>query len=303
MTDEELRAKVPPEKWGRPVRVYADGIFDLFHYGHARVKRIIIRFKEQALEQAKKSFPNTYLLVGCNNDELTHKMKGMTVMTDKERYYFIKSLIHSYESLRHCKWVDEVIPDAPWVLTKEFLDEHRIDFVCHDDIPYASAGSDDIYAEIKKMGRFHATQRTEGVSTTELINRIIANYEKYIRRNLERGVSAKDMNVSYIKEQTIKLDIMFDKWMEKAKSMRPGFLEFFDKQNFVRVLCGVSCVVAEDERRNGFHQGSDGWYCSSNLLIFFFVESNMNIVQEKINHVLLYALLALVYIDWLSLQN
>ena len=49
------------------------------------------------------------------------------------------------------------------------------------------------------MGRFHATQRTEGVSTTELINRIIANYEKYIRRNLERGVPAKDMDVSYLK--------------------------------------------------------------------------------------------------------
>ena len=145
--------------------------------------------KCQALEQAKKSFPNTYLIVGCCNDELTHKMKGMTVMTDKERY----------ESLRHCKWVDEVVPDAPWVVTKEFLDEHRIDFVCHDDIPYASEGSSDVYEEIKRMGRFHATQRTEGVSTTELINRIIANYEKYIKRNLERGVSAKDMNVSFMK--------------------------------------------------------------------------------------------------------
>lgn len=43
----------------------------------------------------KSRFPNSYLLVGCCNDEVTHKYKGKTVMTDKERY----------ESLRHCKLV------------------------------------------------------------------------------------------------------------------------------------------------------------------------------------------------------
>lgn len=33
------------------------------------------------------------------------------------------------------RWVDEVIPDAPWVINQEFLDKHRIDFVAHDSLP------------------------------------------------------------------------------------------------------------------------------------------------------------------------
>ncbi|XP_030943758.1 choline-phosphate cytidylyltransferase 1-like [Quercus lobata] len=185
----------------RPVRVYADGIYDLFHFGHAR-----------ALEQAKKLFPNTYLLVGCCNDELTHKYKGKTVMNEKERY----------ESLRHCRWVDEVIPDAPWVLTQEFIDKHQIDYVAHDSLPYAdvSGAGNDVYEFVKSIGKFKETKRTDGISTSDIIMRILKDYNQYVMRNLARGYTRKDLGVSYVKEKRLRVNMGLKKLQERVKKQQ-----------------------------------------------------------------------------------
>eukprot|EP00243_Klebsormidium_subtile_P009256 TRINITY_DN4589_c0_g1_i1.p1 TRINITY_DN4589_c0_g1~~TRINITY_DN4589_c0_g1_i1.p1 ORF type:complete len:396 (-),score=106.62 TRINITY_DN4589_c0_g1_i1:554-1741(-) len=185
----------------RPVRVYADGIYDLFHFGHAR-----------ALEQAKKLFPNVYLMVGCCNDELTHKYKGKTVFTEDERY----------ESLRHCKWVDEVVKDAPWVVTQDFIEKHNLDYVAHDALPYADASgsADDVYGWVKSVGKFAETKRTEGISTTDIIMRILKDYNQYIMRNLNRGYSRKEMGVSYVKEKQLRVNMGVAKLREKVKQQQ-----------------------------------------------------------------------------------
>ena len=39
----------------------------------------------------------------------------------------------------------------------------------------------------------------QGVSTTGIIVRIIHDYDKFVRRNLKRGLTGKEMNVPYIK--------------------------------------------------------------------------------------------------------
>jgi choline-phosphate cytidylyltransferase len=61
------------------------------------------------------NYRSLYDIAVCN-DELTHSKKGRTVMTDKERY----------DAVRHCRYVDEVVRDAPWELDDEFIEKHKV---------------------------------------------------------------------------------------------------------------------------------------------------------------------------------
>ncbi|XP_032889060.1 choline-phosphate cytidylyltransferase B isoform X2 [Amblyraja radiata] len=153
------------------------------------------------------------------SDDLTHQYKGFTVMNEIERY----------DALRHCRYVDEVIRDAPWTLSPEFLEKHKIDFVAHDDIPYSSAGSDDVYKHIKEAGMFVPTQRTEGISTSDLITRIVRDYDVYARRNLQRGYTAKELNVSFINDKKYRFQNQVDKMKEKVKNVEEKSKEFVYK--------------------------------------------------------------------------
>lgn len=196
------RFNVPPKD--RDVRIYADGVFDLFHLGHMK-----------QLEQAKKALPRATLVVGIPSDKDTHKYKGLTVLSDEQRV----------ETLRHCKWVDEVIPNSPWQVSVEFLKKHKIDYVAHDDLPYASNGDDDIYRPVKELGMFLTTQRTEGISTSDIITHIIRDYDKYLMRNFSRGASRKDLNVSWLKKNELDLKrhvLQFRESFKKQQGRNPG---------------------------------------------------------------------------------
>ena len=81
-----LQQPAPALSIGRnEIRIWMDGAFDMFHYGHAN-----------AFRQGRSL--GTYLVVGVNDDASITECKGPPVLNDDERIRMVSG----------CKFVDEV---------------------------------------------------------------------------------------------------------------------------------------------------------------------------------------------------
>ena len=134
----------------KPVRIYMDGVFDIIHSGHFN-----------AFRQAQ--YLGDLLVCGLNSDADVAKAKGKTLMDIKER----SSLAGS------SKWIGEVALDTPYTPTISTLDTYNCDYLAHgDDIPTNENGQT-IYDDIIAKKRLRVFRRTEGISTTVIIGRLL----------------------------------------------------------------------------------------------------------------------------------
>jgi cytidyltransferase-like protein len=131
------------------IRVYVDIVGDLFHAGH-------VSFLRQASELGD------VLVVGVHSDDAVETYKRRPVLTMEERIAVIAS----------CRYVQEVIPDAPLVVGRDYLREHRIDLVVHGDDMWHSDALQRFYAEPQQLGILRLVPYTTGISTSDIIARI-----------------------------------------------------------------------------------------------------------------------------------
>lgn len=138
-------------------RVYVDGIWDIFHMGH------VLHFKD--LKELDNQ--NNTLIVGIISDKDATGYKREPVFSEKNR----KNLVES------CKYVDEVIENAPLIVTEEFMKKHNIDLVCHGFLNKSDADKQSEFFKVPiKLNKFRAVDYHKGISTTDIINRIKKYY-------------------------------------------------------------------------------------------------------------------------------
>jgi len=131
------------------VRVYVDMVADLFHWGH-------IEF----LKKARAA--GDYLLVGINSDDVLVSYKHRPILTMEERVACVAG----------CRYVDEVLPNAPFRVDRAWIDKHDIDLVVHGD-DFSQETLEYYYKVPIEMGIFRTVPYTSGISTSEIIHRIV----------------------------------------------------------------------------------------------------------------------------------
>lgn len=134
--------------------VYVDVVFDLFHAGH-------ISFLEKARALGDR------LVVGLHSDDEVGTYKPRPVMSFAERLAVVSQ----------CRLVDRALPDpVPLHCTPEHLDAIGADFVVHAD-DMTPDQLDYWYGAVIPTGRFRSVPYTRGISSREIVSRIVARYE------------------------------------------------------------------------------------------------------------------------------
>lgn len=136
------------------VNVYCDGIYDLCHMGHKNAFRNAASW-------------GTQLFVGVVGDTDANNYKRPPIMSASEREL----------EVANCKCVTKVIQNAPcFGMTLEFIKQHNIHIICcgqeyFDRFP--DPEDDPYYKVPRKMGICKPIPRYDGISTSELLQRIL----------------------------------------------------------------------------------------------------------------------------------
>lgn len=142
-------------------RVYCCGVFDMCHRGHMILFERAAKFGDE-------------LLVGVHNDEDVASYKRTPNICHEERC----------ETVAVCKNVSQVIPNAPLLVTKSFIEEHRIDVVVCS--PEYDKQDDHYYQAAREMGILSVLPRTEGVSSSDMMRIIMERNKNGQNKNIQK---------------------------------------------------------------------------------------------------------------------
>jgi ethanolamine-phosphate cytidylyltransferase len=91
-----------------------------------------------------------------------------------------------------CRWSTLSIPSAPYVTSLPWISHYGCQFVVHGDDVTSDSNGEDCYRFVKAAGRFLVVKRTPGISTTDLVGRMLLCTRTHFIKSLTDLLDGKE---------------------------------------------------------------------------------------------------------------
>ena len=136
------------------VRVYMDGVFDLFHRGHIESIKKCLKYGDE-------------IIIGVVSDKDASSYKRLPIINENDRFEIMKNL----------KLVTDIIFPCPLIITRKFIIENKIDIIIHGFYNEADFEKQiEFFKTPIEMGIFRRIKYYSKISTTDIIKKIKLDY-------------------------------------------------------------------------------------------------------------------------------
>ena len=91
-----------------------------------------------------------------------------------------------------CRWSTQSIPCAPYVTSLPWISHYGCYYVVHGDDITSDSSGEDCYRYVKAAGRFLVVKRTPGISTTDLVGRMLLCTRNHFIKSLQKVLSGEE---------------------------------------------------------------------------------------------------------------
>ena len=91
-----------------------------------------------------------------------------------------------------CRWSTRSIPYAPYVTSLPWISHYGCQYVVHGDDITSDSSGEDCYRYVKAAGRFLTVKRTPGISTTDLVGRMLLCTKNHFIRSLLKVLAGEE---------------------------------------------------------------------------------------------------------------
>ena len=91
-----------------------------------------------------------------------------------------------------CRWATKAIPKAPYVTSLPWITHYGCQYVVHGDDITSDSDGKDCYRYVKAAGRFKVVKRTPGISTTDLVGRMLLCTKSHFIQSLQKRLSGDE---------------------------------------------------------------------------------------------------------------